>query len=160
MGEGMDQKSISRQIRRKWPSFFDAKSWFVFLLRTDICGGEPIPDDRGMQLQFLMWWLCFGRREYKGADPHAGTGAFGLRGGGVAAGRRRAVSRLLAYLLAGATMSSPRSAPARRAAPPAPAPGCCAMGCANWRSKISSTIGCGTGSRNPAPPPVRRRTPA
>ncbi|WP_168220569.1 glycosyltransferase [Azospirillum thermophilum] len=46
-----------------WPPYFDAHVWFTFLLRGDVRGTEDVGDEETRR-RFLMWWLCFGRKEH------------------------------------------------------------------------------------------------
>ncbi len=53
-------KSLS-DLKRPW--FMSPAMWFAFLLRSDIRGGLP-PTGLETQMNFVAWWLCFGRKEY------------------------------------------------------------------------------------------------
>ncbi|WP_448207508.1 glycosyltransferase [Azospirillum sp. sgz302134] len=46
-----------------WPAYFDAQVWFTFLLRGDVRQHDDT-DDEETRKRFLMWWLCFGRKEH------------------------------------------------------------------------------------------------
>ena len=43
--------------------FMTLPMWFTWLLRGDIRGDSPIPDERG-QREFISWWLLYGALDY------------------------------------------------------------------------------------------------
>lgn len=46
------------------PGFLTLAMWFVWLLRADLRGGEPV-DSREGQREFLAWWLLWGHQVYR-----------------------------------------------------------------------------------------------
>jgi len=53
-----------------WPSYFDASIRFAFMLRMDVTSGSDLKNEETAK-RFLMWWFCFGRREYLSSPPTA-----------------------------------------------------------------------------------------
>lgn len=50
-------------VRPDWPDYFDPAMWFTFLMRSDVRGNAP-PGDEEARKRFLVWFFCFGRRQY------------------------------------------------------------------------------------------------
>lgn len=55
--------ALRRHVRQVWPSYFDASIWFTFLLRSDVRGDAGL-DDEEARKRFLIWFFCFGRKQY------------------------------------------------------------------------------------------------
>ena len=55
--------TLRRHARYVWPIYFDPSIWFAFLLRSDVRGDSSL-DDEEARKRFLLWFLCFGRKQY------------------------------------------------------------------------------------------------